>query len=201
MLNNIKIIQTTDEIVLNVNMTADIEEIAYELESKIIKLREFYKSANIPIKITGRLFTEGEIERLRRIINNEIEVEVYFDEPSELLGLHAIKKTFKIEMDVSETKYIQYSLRSGQSEEYSGSLVIIGDVNAGAEVIAGGNIAVLGALRGLAHAGAGGNTNAIITANFIDSTQLRIANVVKEIEKRVEKCPICKIENNEIVIK
>ena len=74
-------------------------------------------------------------------------------------------------------------------------------MNAGAEVIAGGNIAILGALRGLAHAGAGGNTNAIISANFIDSTQVRIANLVKEIEEKVVKCPICKIDNNKIVLK
>lgn len=202
MLNNIKISQTTDEIVLSVNMIADIEEIAEELQTKVVKLKEFYQSAKTPIRITGRLFTEGEMERLKKIINNEIEVEINFDEPSDLLGLHAIKKTFKTETDVTETKYIQYSLRSGQVEEYSGSLVIVGDVNAGAEVIAGGNIAILGALRGLAHAGAGGNINAIIAANSIDSTQVRIANVVKELEEKViDKCPICKIENNEVVVK
>lgn len=200
MLNNIKISQTTDEIILTVNMIADIEEVADELSEKITKLKEFYQAAKTPIRITGRLFTDGEMERLKKIIIGEIDVEVNFDEPSDLLGLHAIKKTFKTEMDVSETKYIQYSLRSGQSEEYSGSLVIIGDVNAGAEVIAGGNIFILGALRGLAHAGAGGNTNAIIAANFIDATQLRIANVVREIEAKSEKCPICKIVNNEIII-
>jgi len=200
MLNNIKISQTTEEIVFNVNVIADIDDIAEELKEKISKLKGLYQEAKTPIKITGRLFTEGEMERLKKIISAEIEVEINFDEPSDLLGLHAIKKTFKTEMDVTETKYIQYSLRSGQSEEYSGSLVIIGDVNAGAEVIAGGNIFILGALRGLAHAGAGGNTNAIIAANSIDSTQLRIANVVKEVEAKTERCPICKIKNNVIVI-
>ena len=201
MLNNIKISQTTEEIVLNVNVVAEIEEIVEEIKTKVVKLKEFYQSAKTPIRITGRLFTEGEMEKLRKIINDEIEVEIKFDETSDLLGLHAIKKTFQTEMDISETKYIQYSLRSGQTEEYSGSLVIIGDVNAGAEVIAGGNIAVLGALRGLAHAGAGGNTNAMISANYIDSTQIRIANVVKEVEERIDRCPIFKIENNEIIVK
>ena len=81
-------------------------------------------------------------------------MEVKFDDVSDLLGLHAIKRTFEIETDISETKFVQHSLRSGQKEEYPGSLVICGDVNAGAEVIAGGNIMILGALRGLAHAGA-----------------------------------------------
>ena len=200
-MNNIKINQTTEEIVLNVNMTAEMDKIVEEIESKIVKLKEFYQSAKTPIRITGRLFTDGEMERLKKVINSEIEVDINFDSPSDLLGLHAIKKTFHTEMDVSETKYVQYSLRSGQIEEYSGSLVIIGDVNAGAEVIAGGNIAILGALRGLAHAGAGGNTNAIICANYIEPTQIRIANVVKEVEAKTDKCPICKIDVNEIVIK
>ena len=140
------------------------------------------------------------MEKIKKIINQEIETEVNFDSPSDLLGLHAIKKTFENEVEVSETKYIKASIRSGQVEEYSGSIVIMGDVNAGGEVKAGGNIAVVGALRGVAHAGANGNTKALITANFIDVTQVRIANRVKEVEEKIEKCPVCKIENNEIVI-
>ena len=201
MLNNIKISQTTEEIVLNVNVVADVEEVYEELESKIGKLKDFYQAAKIPMRITGKLFTESEIERIRKIINSEIDTEVNFDSPSDLLGLHAIKKTFENETGVSETKYINYSIRSGQIEEYSGSIVIIGDVNAGGEVIAGGNIAIVGTLRGLAHAGANGNRKAIITANNIDITQVRIANQVKEIEEKIEKCPVCKIEKNDIIIK
>ena len=200
MLNNIKISQTTEEIVLNVNVIAEIQEILEELQTKIPKLRNFYQSSKIPIRVTGKLFTETEIEMIKKIINDEIDVEVKFDDVSDLLGLHAIKKTFETKTEISETKYITNCIRSGQKEEYSGSLVIFGDVNAGAEVIAGGNIAILGALRGLAHAGANGNTMAVISANSIDVTQVRIANLVKEIETKIEKCPICKIKDNNIVI-
>ena len=200
MLNNIKISQTTEEIVLNVNVIAEIQEIIEELQNKIPKLRDFYQSSKIPIRVTGKLFTETEIEMIKKIINDEIDVEVKFDDVSDLLGLHAIKKTFETKTEISETKYITNCVRSGQKEEYSGSLVIFGDVNAGAEVIAGGNIAILGALRGLAHAGANGNTMAVISANSIDVTQVRIANLVKEIETKMEKCPICKIKDNNIII-
>ena len=62
-------------------------------------------------------------------------------------------------------------------------MVILGDVNGGAEIIAGENIVVLGILRGLAHAGAKGNKKAIIAAHRIECPQLRIANIVKEMEK------------------
>ena len=106
------------------------------------------------MRITGRLFTDSEIEKVKSLINSQIKVDIKFDDVSDLLGLHAIKKTFEVDTDISETKFIQNSLRSGQRQEYSGSIVICGDVNAGAEVIAGGNIMILGSLRGLAHAGA-----------------------------------------------
>ena len=146
------------------------------------------------------MFTDTEIDVVKKLINSEIDVEVKFDDISDLLGLHAIKRTFETQTDISETKFVQNSIRSGQKEEYPGSLVICGDVNAGAEVIAGGNIMVLGALRGVAHAGANGNTMAMISANYIDVTQVRIANLVREIHEKTEKCPICKIEKNEIIV-
>lgn len=200
MQNNIKISQTTKEIILNVNVIADLQEILDELQAKLPKLRDFYQSSKIPMRVTGRLFTDMEIDVVRAAINNEIDVEVKFDDVSDLLGLHAIKKTFETQTDISETKFVQNSIRSGQREEYPGSIVICGDVNAGAEVVAGGNIMVLGALRGVAHAGANGNTMAMISANYIDVTQIRIANMVREVPEKTEKCPICKVEKNEIII-
>ncbi len=199
-MQNIKISQTTNEIILNINVVAEMGEILEELDAKLPKLRDFYQSSTIPMRITGKLFNTAEKERIKRTISEEINVEIKFDEVSDLLGLHAIKKTFEADIDISETKFVQNSLRSGQKEEYAGSIVICGDVNYGAEIVAGGNIMILGALRGVAHAGANGNTMAIISANYIDVTQIRIANLVREVGEKIDKCPICKIENNEIVI-
>lgn len=69
-------------------------------------------------------------------------------------------------------------LRSGQHVSHKGHLVIIGDVNPGAELVADGDITVWGALRGMAHAGASGNTNAEIRALKFEPLQLRIANSI-----------------------
>lgn len=200
MLNNIKISQRADEIVLNVNIIAEMTEIVSELEIKLPKLKEFYKTSKIPMRITGKLFSETEIETLRSLIQEEIDVKIKFDDVSDLLGLHAIKKTFQANTEISETKYITNSIRSGQKEEYPGSLVICGDVNAGGEVVAGGNVIIVGSLRGVAHAGANGNMLAMISANSIDVTQIRIGNLVKEIAEKIEKNPVCKVSGNEIVI-
>lgn len=199
-MNNIKISQRADEIVLNVNIIAEIGEIIEELQVKLPKLKEFYKTSTLPMRVTGKLFSETEIETLKTLIKDEIPVPVKFDDVSDLLGLHAIKKTFQANTEISETKYITNSIRSGQIEEYPGSLVICGDVNAGGEVVAGGNVIVVGALRGVAHAGANGNMLAMISASSIDVTQIRIGNLVKEIEEKIDKNPVCKVSGNEINI-
>lgn len=198
MLNNIRIKQTTEEIILNMNVQADNTKIVHELEEKLPKLKDFYKNSKVPIRVSGKLFTESERAMIEKVIQSEIDVEVRFDEPSDLLGLHAIKKTFEVETEMSETKYIYNSIRSGNKEEYVGSIVICGDVNSGAEIVAGGNIVVLGTLRGVAHSGANGNTKAIIAANTIDVTQIRISNLVKEITEKEERCPIYGVKNGEI---
>ena len=76
-------------------------------------------------------------------------------------------------------------------------------MNAGAEVIARDNIIVQGALRGLAHAGAKGNKGAIITAGQLDAVQIRISNIVREIDKNeelsVQRAFIC-VKGNNIII-
>jgi len=70
------------------------------------------------------------------------------------------------------------TLRSGQSLRHPGHIVVIGDVNPGAEVIAGGDIVVWGRLKGVVHAGALGNEGAVICALDLSPTQLRIARYI-----------------------
>lgn len=199
-MNQIKISQSTDEIILNINVTAEIGEIIEELSSKLPRLKEFYQADKTPIRITGKLFSEDERKEIADLIRREIDVKIRYDRASDLLGLHAIKRTYEGELEKLETKFIRGSLRSGQKEEYYGNIVVIGDVNFGAEVIAGGNIIVVGTLRGVAHAGANGNKKAIIGANALGVTQVRIANMVREIEENDYKSAYIYIDANKIEI-
>ena len=73
------------------------------------------------------------------------------------------------------TIMLQRTLRSGQNMHYDGNVVIMGDVNPGAEIVASGHVLVMGALRGLVHAGATGEEEATVTALSLAPTQLRIA--------------------------
>ena len=172
------------------------------LKKKLSELKKLYKDEKTPINVTGKVLKNKEIQEIQNIIKEKIDVEIEFDSPK-TLGLHGIKKTFEKEIAVSETKFHRGSLRSGQKLESEGSIVIIGDVNSGAEVMASDNIIVLGTLRGLAHAGAKGNKQAIIAAGLIDTVQIRIANIVKEIDRDEEplhKQSYVSVVDDEIVI-
>jgi septum site-determining protein MinC len=70
------------------------------------------------------------------------------------------------------------TVRSGQVLRHHGHITLIGDVNPGAELIAGGSVLVWGRLRGLVHAGALGNTEAVVCALELRPTQLRIADQI-----------------------
>jgi septum site-determining protein MinC len=76
------------------------------------------------------------------------------------------------------TLYHRGTLRGGQALHNLGNLVVIGDVNPGAELIASGDIVVFGALRGVAHAGAQGDRAARVIALELAPTQLRIATLI-----------------------
>ena len=182
MRNPVRINMKRDEIIIMISEGAEHDEIIECLNTKIPALKKLYKAEKTPICVMGKVLKNKEIEEIKKIIKDKIDVEITFDSPK-VLGLHGIKKVFEKDIENSETKFYRNGLRSGQRIEFEGSLVILGDINGGAEVIAGENIVILGCLRGLAHAGAKGNKKAIIAANEIDAPQLRIANVVKEMEQ------------------
>ena len=184
-MNCINVSQKNNLVIIKINKDADFEDIAFQIRKKVFQLKKIYKNEKTPILVTGKVLKNKEIDRIESIIKENLEVDVDFDMPKEL-GLSNIKRTFTQEVSNSETKYHRGSIRSGQRIEEEGSIVVLGDVNSGAEIIAADNIVVLGTLRGLAHAGAKGNRKAIIAAGKVDTVQLRIANVVKEINRDEE---------------
>ena len=202
MKNCVSINLRKNEILIKISDDAEQQEIMDNLKKKISELKKMYKNEKTPIKVTGKILKNKEIDEIQELIKRNIDVEIDFDMPKSL-GLSSITRTFNKEIAISETKFHRGSLRSGQKMETEGSLVILGDVNSGAEVMASDNIVVLGALRGLAHAGAKGNKQAIISAGLLDTVQIRIANVIKEIDREEEplhKQAYVSIIDNEIVI-
>ena len=181
MRSSVKINLTNENVIIKLNEEIESKEMMESLKKRITELKKVYKDSKMPILVTGKNLTEEERLEIKNLIQSKIDVKVMFDAPQEL-GLHGIKKSFCKEIESSQTKFHRGAVRSGKRIEYDGSIVILGDVNDGAEIVASDNIVVLGILRGLAHAGARGNKKAIVAAASIDSKQIRIADIIKEIE-------------------
>lgn len=103
-----------------------------------------------------------------------------------------------------ETLLLKRNFRSGQRLSYHGNVVVVGDINPGAEIVAGGDIIVMGALRGLAHAGAPDNHDAVVMALRLCPTQLRIADVIARAPDGQDRSPqipeVARIRGKAIVI-
>ncbi|TCP59669.1 septum site-determining protein MinC [Tumebacillus sp. BK434] len=82
------------------------------------------------------------------------------------------------------------TVRSGQVIEHDGDVVVIGDINPGGQVLATGDIFVMGTLRGMAHAGCKGNEEAVIAAVFFQPSQLRIHDVISRAPDTGETQPL-----------
>mgnify|MGYP004570535751 CR=1 FL=1 len=200
--NCISINLKKNEIIIKIAEDAKQEQILNTLRKKLPELKKLYKNEKTPIRVVGKILKNKEIDEIQEIIKDSLDVEIEFDMPK-TLGLSSIKRTFEQEIGISETEFHRGSLRSGQRLEAERSIVILGDVNSGAEVIASDNIVVLGNLRGLAHAGAKGNKQAFISAGNLDAVQIRIANIVKEInrdEETMHKQAYVSIDGDKIII-
>lgn len=192
------------QITIKVNEDIETKDFLIKLKKKLPDIKENYKEKEPEISIMGKEFTNKEISQIQKAFDKFFDVDINFD-CSKMLGLYGIRKPFKKEIATSETKFVRASLRSGQKIEFEGSIVVLGDVNYGAEVIAGENIVVLGTLRGLAHAGAKGNKEAIISAGSIETMQIRISNVVRglereELEEEIVKTNAYLSDEDEIIV-
>lgn len=109
---------------------------------------------------------------------------------------------------ISETEFlnpkpvlvIKRNLRSGQKVSFDGNVLVFGDVNPGAEIIATGFIMVFGSLRGIAHAGSTGDEQAWVMSFRLQPTQLRIANsITRPPDEEPQGPEIAKIIDGNIV--
>ncbi|MDR2182648.1 MAG: septum site-determining protein MinC [Clostridiales bacterium] len=173
-------------IVIILSEYADYDSIAESLREKIRSSSRFFADATTTITFKGKQLSESEILSLIDIISAETNLSISFVE--DLTGtfdiaqekrdeVAALKKLKSLEKMPTDGAYFHKSgLRSGQAISHSGSVVVLGDVNAGAEIVAAGNVVVFGAIRGLVHAGADGDDKAFVCALSMLPIQLRIAD-------------------------
>ncbi len=103
----------------------------------------------------------------------------------------------------SDTLFLHRTIRSGQAIHHASNVVVLGDVNAGAEIVAGGDIIVWGVLRGMVHAGYPDNANALVCSLLLSPVQLRIAHLLSRPPEGFEAQPrpeIASIKNGQIIV-
>jgi len=162
------------------------------LEARLGASPSFFRGGRVALDVGARELSRSEIEKARALLDRH-QVELWAvvsasqetEKAAQELGLvidlglpSARGPEAAPEGEAApsiEGLVVQRTLRSGQSLRHPGHVVIIGDVNPGAEVVAGGHIVVWGRVRGLVHAGALGDEEAVICALDLAPMQLRIA--------------------------
>lgn len=150
---------------------------------KFRELSDFLRQSQMAVAFEGRALTASQQQSLLDIIteNSDIEVLYLMDEnpDRELLYTRKLEDALQYQHQKSaESMFYKGTLRSGQVVESESSVVIIGDVNPGGKVVSGGNIIILGALKGVACAGITGNRQAFVVALEMKPMQIRIDNIV-----------------------
>jgi septum site-determining protein MinC len=109
--------------------------------------------------------------------------------------------TLDTKLSGDEAILVQRTLRSGHNINFLGHVVVVGDVNPGAEITAGGNIVIWGRLRGTVHAGAEGNKQAVICALDMSPTQLRIADQISVMnpQKKKARPEVARLVDNRLI--
>lgn len=104
---------------------------------------------------------------------------------------------------LDDALFIRRTVRSGQAISHHSHVVILGDVNPGAEIVAGGDIIVWGMLKGMVHAGYPDNDQALVCSLYLSPVQLRIAHLLSRPPEGFEVQPhpeVAMIRNNQIIV-
>ena len=150
------------------------------LRTKFRDAARFFKGAKMAVSFTGRVLNRTEEKAMLGIIRDEAGIDIVCiidrDEKNELMYKSVVEQTL-FNIRKREGQFYRGTLARRQVLESDTSIVILGDVELGARVIAKGNIVILGALYGSVHAGASGDTDAFIAALSMQPIQLRIGDI------------------------
>ena len=199
-----------------------LDAVVTVLEDRLREGAAFFKDARITLSVGHRSLSAADWRKLRELlaahgvaIENTAATADSSRKAARDVGLSLVSPASSAQMtrpeppdapaikDASEGILIKRTQRSGQSMRYPGHVVIVGDVHAGAEVVAGGDIVVWGTLAGTAHAGALGDATVGVYALQLAPTQLRIGgHKARPPERPAEESgpEMARVENGRIVV-
>ncbi|MGC9522144.1 MAG: septum site-determining protein MinC [Anaerolineae bacterium] len=187
------------------------------LEHALAEAEAFFRGGRLIVEAGARELTQEQLGSLRAMLSRyDIELWAVLSENEKTVRLaRSLGVLTRLPKDQEPRKagaevlpleqqsfFLQQTLRSGQQINYPGHVTLVGDVNPGAEIVAGGSIIVWGALRGVAHAGAFGDEESVICALDLQPSQIRIAGYIgrsPEQRRRTSEPEIAKVKGGQIV--
>lgn len=178
-------------------ISAPWEEQRLALLGQIDDKPSFFHGARLAMDVGSQILKVNDLVDLRDFLSERnislwavISESATTEQTAQLLGLatriskpRPEERKQTAEVNDETALFVNKTLRSGTRVEFPGNIVVFGDVNPGAEVIADGNVIVWGRVRGMIHAGCKGDRTAVICALDLSATQLRIANEVSAVLK------------------
>ena len=200
-----------------------ISRVLEEIEAKVSAAARFFKGAKIRVSYRGLKLSDNEELQVKEILDAKsgavIEGFAREEESARTIAQRSTqavnaasqaasqaqpRRSFFGGIDEGSCKFVRSTVRNGMRIDFEGNVVVVGDVNPGGEIIAAGNVVVLGTLRGMVHAGADGNRDAFIYALNLRPTQIRIAGAIArmpEDDDAASKYPeIAEIKEDGIVV-
>jgi septum site-determining protein MinC len=224
---NIAIKGTRNGLLLTLEPETPFSELLNALSHRLSEAPGFFRGASLALDTTHRNLRVSERTQLEALLanyqmsvtsleqtliakHNEHEVISSSDigsDPSiasEITSEQTQEQSYRLDpRDSDDTLFLRRTVRSGQEIHHTSNIVILGDVNPGAEIVANGDIIVWGVLRGMVHAGYPNNENAIVCSLLLAPVQLRIAHLLSrppdgfQVQARPE---FARIKNGQIVV-
>ncbi|MGM0897185.1 MAG: septum site-determining protein MinC [Bacillota bacterium] len=168
--NIVNIKGTNKGLLIQLNDMASYTEILDELKKKVSD-PALEGDAEVQIQLANRHYSKGQLEEIKKVIHDNSKMKVIGTK----CDVVTVEECNRMIAERQSETYVGI-VRSGQVIKAKGDLVVIGDVNQNGRIEAGGNVYVLGRLKGFAHAGASGNKEAVIAASWLEATHLKIAD-------------------------
>ncbi|MCY4061323.1 MAG: septum site-determining protein MinC [Chloroflexi bacterium] len=214
-----------DGLLISLSATESWQSVTDQLAARIDEKAPFYAGANITVELGERPVPKYELSSLKALLERRgltlslvrsesnttqmsaasLDVPTDNHHAAPIAPEPALLETAPVNPEEKGTQGVLFrrTLRSGRTIHSEGHVIVFGDVNPGAKVIAAGDIIVWGKLRGYVHAGAGGDESAIVCALEMSPSQLRIAEYVVTSptgKRRKIKPEVALVRGNQIIV-
>lgn len=181
MKNPVIIKGTKSGLIVHLSDQIPFDELKKNVCEKFKSSADFLGNSQIALSFEGRRLTDDEQLILVECIteHSNLDIVCVIDDNAEREAYFSKTLEEKLmSMNTNTGQFYKGTLRSGQVLEFDTSIVILGDVNAGAQVVSTGNVVVLGKLLGNVYAGASGKDSCFVVALKMNPTQIRIGDVI-----------------------